>query len=367
MATVRARGERPDSDTGLVIVTIDMIRVGIIGYGKMGRTRAAAVAHSGLGRVDAIYDPQANGALEVPGVRWASCEQEILEDPHIDAVFICTPNHRNKPLTVAALNAGKHAFCEKPPAFNASEVEVIMAAERRSGRKLMYGFNHRHHGSIKTIQNLVESGQYGRLLWMRGRYGKSVDQDYFQTWRAKKDLAGGGILIDQGIHMLDLFLLLAGDFDEIQGMVSSLYWGIDGIEDNVFLNLRNRSTGVVASLHSTMTQWRHLFSLEVFLERGYMVLNGLKTQSGTYGDEVLTVARNRTTAPAATWEDEDRTTFHVDTSWNDETQAFLRCVAEDRPVETGSSTDALRVMRIIDAVYRGEHYALKASPSQGTR
>lgn len=331
-----------------------MIRIGIIGYGKMGRTRAAAIAHSGLGEVVAVFDPQAADLPVGPGVREATDEQEILNDPAIDAVFICTPNHRNRPLTMAALAAGKHAFCEKPPAFNASEVEAIMDVERRSRRKLMYGFNHRHHGSIKTIRSLVDSGQYGRLLWMRGRYGKSVDRDYFQTWRAKKDMAGGGILIDQGIHMLDLFLLLAGDFDEIQGMVSSLYWRIEGIEDNVFVNLRNRSTGVVASLHSTMTQWRHLFSLEVFLERGYMVLNGLKTQSGTYGDEVLTVARNRTTAPAATWEDEDRTTFHVDTSWNDETEAFLRCIAEDRPVETGSSTDALRVMRLIDAVYAGE-------------
>lgn len=343
---------------------MDMIRVGIIGYGKMGRTRAAAVAQSGLGRVTKVYDPN---PPVIEGVAVARSEGEILNDPSIDAVFLCTPNHRNMPLTVVALKAGKHAFCEKPPAFNAAEVESIIEVERQSGRKLMYGFNHRHHGSIKTIKSLVDAGTYGRLLWMRGRYGKSVDENYFQTWRAKREMAGGGILIDQGIHMVDLFLLLAGDFDEIQGMVSSLYWKIEGIEDNVFLNLRNRTTGVVASLHSTMTQWRHLFSLEVFLERGYMVLNGLKTQSGTYGDEVLTVARNRTTAPAATWEDEDRTTFHADTSWNDETRSFLECVAHDRPVATGSSADALRVMRIIDAVYSGEHHGGAAMSEPGAR
>ena len=117
--------------------------------------------------------------------------------------------------------------------------------------------------------------------------------DYFNTWRANRELAGGGILIDQGIHMLDLFLYLGEGFDEVHAFVSSLYWKLPGIEDNVFAILRNSKTGQAASLHSTMTQWRHLFSFEVFMERGYMVLNGLKTPSGTYGAEKLSVAKNR--------------------------------------------------------------------------
>ncbi len=330
------------------------VSVGLIGCGRMGRTRAEAIAASGRGCVAALFDPGSETPVEVPRV---TSPDAILADPKIDAVFICTPNYLNQPLTLAALNAGKHVFCEKPPAFTAAEVEAVRRAEEASRKKLMYGFNHRHHTSIKTMKSLVDSGLYGKLLWMRGRYGKSVDHNYLQTWRARRDLAGGGILMDQGIHMLDLLLLLAGDFDEIQGMISSLYWRIEGIEDNVFLNLRNRQTGVVASLHSTMTQWRHLFSLEVFLERGYLVLNGLKTQSGTYGDEVLTVANNRTNAPAATWEDEDRTVFHLDTSWVDETAAFLDAILHDRPIVGGSSNDALRVMRIIDAIYLTERHS----------
>jgi 1,5-anhydro-D-fructose reductase (1,5-anhydro-D-mannitol-forming) len=169
-------------------------------------------------------------------------------------------------------------------------------------------------------------------------------------------MAGGGILIDQGIHMLDLFLLMGGDFDEVQATVSSLYWKLDGIEDNVFATLRNSATGLVASLHSTMTQWRHLFSLEIFLERGYMVLNGLKTQSGSYGDEVLSIAKNRSTAPAATWEDEEQSHFHVDSSWQEETQHFLHAIVTNSPVQTGHSTDALRVMRIVDAIYAMERH-----------
>ena len=330
-----------------------MLHIGIIGFGKMGQTRAQAIAASGKGRVIAVHDPV---AVDFMGRPMAPTAEAVIADPAVQAIFICTPNHQNKRLAIAAMQAGKHVFCEKPPAFTAAEVEEIRAVELATGRKLMYGFNHRHHESIRTIKRMVDSSQYGRLLWMRGRYGKSVDHNYFDTWRAKKELAGGGILLDQGIHMLDLFLLLAGEFDEVQGMVSSLFWKLEGIEDNVFVNLRNRQTGVVASLHSTMTQWRHMFSIEVFLERGYMVLNGLKTSSGSYGDEVLTIAKNRSVAPAATWEDEEKTTFHLNNSWKDETDYFLDCVQNDRPVASGNSTDALKVMRLIDNVYQNERH-----------
>ena len=332
---------------------ISMPKIGLIGFGKMGRIRRDAIADCGKGTVVVAHDPCATDFCGIPSVRTPG---EVIAYPGLDAVFIATPNYQNKPLTIAALRAGKHVFCEKPPAFTGADVEEIRAVEAASGCKLMYGFNHRHHASIRTMKERVDSGRYGRLLWMRGRYGKSVDRNYFSTWRAKKELAGGGILLDQGIHMLDLFLLMAGDFDEIQGMVSSLYWRLDGIEDNVFVNMRNRQTGVVASLHSTMTQWRHLFSFEVFLERGHIVLNGLKTQSGSYGDEILTVAKNRATSPAATWEDEEKTIFHADTSWTDETNYFLECIATDRPVVTGSSADALRVMRVIDTIYLAERH-----------
>ncbi len=253
-------------------------------------------------------------------------------------------------MTIEALKAGKHVFCEKPPAFTARDVEEIIAVERACGKKLMYGFNHRHHDSIKEAKARVDSGVYGRILWMRGRYGKSVDERFYSSWRAKKSLAGGGILLDQGIHMVDLFLMLAGDFDDVHAMVSNLYWRLD-VEDNVFAMFRNRQTGLVASLHSTMTQWRHLFSLEIFLERGYIVLNGLLTPSGTYGEEVMTVAKNRTTAPAAAWSDEEHTRFEVNTSWRSEVEHFLNAILHDRPVTVGTSQQALKLMQVVDRMY----------------
>ncbi|MCP5107717.1 MAG: Gfo/Idh/MocA family oxidoreductase [bacterium] len=325
-----------------------MIKTGIIGFGKMGKIRAEAVEADGRGTIVSVFD--ANSSEDFLSYNVAGSAEDIINDPSIDTVFICTPNYLNKPLTIAALEQGKHVFCEKPPAFNAAEIEEIREVEKMSQKKLMYGFNHRHHSSIRHMKNLVESKEYGDILWMRGRYGKSVDNRFFETWRAKKDLAGGGILLDQGIHMLDLFLYLGEDFDEVHAFVSNLYWKLE-IEDNVFAIFRNSQRGIVASLHSTMTQWRHLFSLEVFMERGYMVLNGLKTSSGTYGDESLSIARNRTSAPAATWEDEERITYHTNTSWRSEVDHFFSGILNGGGIKIGNSNDALKLMRIMDKIY----------------
>ena len=154
---------------------------------------------------------------------------------------------------------------------------------------------------------MIDSGKFGNILWMRGRYGKSVPANFYNDWRSQKKLSGGGIFLDQGIHMLDLFMHFVGKFNEVKSMISNLYWDGD-IEDNVFALFKNEK-GQVASLHSTMTQWRHTFSLEIFLEKGYIVLNGLKTSSNSYGEEKLTLALNRTEAPSATWTDEDQYIF----------------------------------------------------------
>jgi predicted dehydrogenase len=325
-----------------------MFKIGILGFGKMGQIRAETIKKANKALVKSVYEY--SKAIEVNDYNRVQTPDQIFRDEELDIIYVCTPNFLNKNYTIRGLKAGKHVFCEKPPAFTADDVKEIIEVEKDSGKKLMYGFNHRHHSSIKNIKKLVDSGEYGSILWMRGRYGKSVDKEFFKGWRAKKELAGGGIFLDQGIHMLDLFLHLAGDFDEVHSLVSDLYWGLD-IEDNVFAMFRNNDTGVAASLHSTMSQWRHLFSLEVFLEKGYMVLNGLKTSSGSYGEEVLSIAKNRSTAPAATWEDEERITYHTDTSWLSELDHFLNCIEHDKEVAVGNSYDALKLMKIIDEVY----------------
>ena len=302
-----------------------MIKVGIIGYGKFGKIRHEAINLNNYSKIESIYDPvKVNLDSEII---FSKSIDEILYNKEIDAVFICSPNYMHKELTIKSLRAGKHVFCEKPPAFNAREIKEIMLVEKSCDKKLMYGFNHRHHQSIIKMKNIIENNNYGKVLWMRGRYGKSVDKSFYDNWRSKRELAGGGILIDQGIHMLDLFLFLGGDFDNIQATVSNLFWKLD-VEDNVFVIMENTKTGMSASLHSTMTQWRHLFSLEIFLEEGYMVLNGLKTSSKTYGEEVLTIAKNRSIAPASTWKHEEEFHFKIFIFLILQIQDLLSCLIE---------------------------------------
>tara|TARA_Y100000590_G_C15701363_1_gene1006911 strand:+ start:1379 stop:2365 length:987 start_codon:yes stop_codon:yes gene_type:complete len=320
--------------------------VGIIGLGKMGRIRYEILKkHKKINKIfcyDSSYKQNFNN--DIKNV------DQIFKNKEIDLIFICTPNYLNKKLTIKSLKNNKHTFCEKPPSFNSDEMKEIINIEKKSKKILMYGFNHRHHESIKQIKKIIESKKYGNILWMRGRYGKSVDKTFYKDWRSKKKLSGGGILIDQGIHLLDLFLYFVGDFNKVYASVSNLYWDVD-VEDNVFAILENSKKGIAVSLHSTITQWRHLFSLEIFLEKGYMVLNGLKTSSNTYGTEKLTIAKSRSTAPSATWKDEKNITFKLDNSWKNEIKMFINAVEKNSMPEIGNSADGLKIMQIVDRIY----------------
>jgi 1,5-anhydro-D-fructose reductase (1,5-anhydro-D-mannitol-forming) len=324
------------------------MKAGIIGYGKMGQIRAKALSEDGRIKLVSVYDA---APVEAPsGVKVASTDAEIIQDPTIDIIFVCAPNFRIVPLVKAALEAGKHVFSEKPPAFNAAEMEEVLEVEKRSGKKLMYGFNHRHHKSIIKAKEVIDTGELGKIIWMRGRYGKNVDESFFKGWRADKALSGGGILLDQGIHMLDLFRNFAGEFDDVCAMISNNFWKKD-IEDNVFAIMRNKENGISASLHSTMTQWRHLFSLEIFLERGHIVLNGLKTSSGMYGDEELSIAHNN---PGGNHTEEEHLLYPADKSWLSEIQHFVDCIEKDEEIVFGSSKDAYELMKLVDAVYAAD-------------
>lgn len=330
-----------------------MINCGIIGFGKMGKIRADAIEKSGRGRVVAIYDINPPPDCMYP---LANSSDEIISSLGIDAVFVCTPNFLIPGSCIQALNSGKHVFSEKPPGFNSAQVEEVLAAGKSAQSKhLMYGFNHRHHESIRRMKQIVDDGELGRVLWMRGRYGKEVDQSFFEGWRAKREFAGGGILLDQGIHMVDLMVHLGGDFDEVSSIVSNLFWKIEGIEDNVFAIFRNSTSGCCASLHSTMTQWRYLFSLEVFLEGGALILNGLKTSSGAYGDEVLSIKRNPSHLQDGRFESEEQVMYATDTSWLSEISHFFDCIEKNQVVLQGSGEDARRVMNLIDRIYSAGH------------
>ena len=326
------------------------LNLAIIGMGTMGKIRKHCCVRNANISLVGYYDSIDAGEYGLPKLMSID---EIANNSNINAVIVCTPNNLNAPITQMMLEHGKHVFCEKPPALTVAEMNSVIEKQRRHNKVLHYGFNHRRHKSIQYIKNLLESNEFGKILWMRGRYGKSVTKSFFSNWRSQKSIVGGGILFDQGIHMLDLFLYLGGGFDYAKANLSNLYWHGKGVEDNAFVILRNSHSGCVASLHSTMTQWRHLFSLEIFLEKGYMTLNGLKTTSNSYGKEVLTYALNRSKSPAATWDNEKSISYSDDSFWQVEIDDFAAdCIELARNPDDSHCQSALQLMKTLQAIYR---------------
>jgi len=329
-----------------------LLNIGIIGFGKMGRIRKKILDERNDCRVSWICDPkdikERNGSF-----LFVKDYKKILEDENVDAVFVCTPNYLNKELTIAVLDANKHVFTEKPPGISVTEIEEIIVAKNRNPEKIIkFGFNHRLHDGIIEIRKRIDSKEYGKILWIRGRYGKSVDKFFKNDWRSKRRFSGGGILMDQGIHMLDLFLMFLGELNEVKSFVSNVYWPYD-IEDNVFAIFKN-TKGQVASLHSTMTQWRYLFSLEIFLEHGYMVLNGILSSSGNYAPEILTISKKRSLPPQAQSCGEEKIVYKNDLSWEREIEEFFTAIRTGSKVCNGTPEDALKLMRVLDMIYKDD-------------
>ena len=327
----------------------EKLRVGIAGYGVVGKRRRHFIdLHPSMQTVavcDRTFD--VSGTF-FDGVRYMRTYHELLREP-LDVLFVCLTNDVAADATIAGLENGLHVFCEKPPGRDIADVVRVIESERtRPGLKLKYGFNHRYHDSVREALRIVRSGELGPVVNLRGVYGKSAIISFEQTdWRSRRAIAGGGILLDQGIHMVDMMRLFAGDFDSIHSFVSNAFWHHD-VEDNVYALMRTRD-GIVAMLHSSATQWRHRFHLEMTLERGTIILAGILSGSKSYGAETITVA----------WREDDgagdpremTTRYNQDLSWRDEIADFARNILEDAPVTAGSSIEALKTMHLVYRIY----------------
>lgn len=332
------------------------LRTGIVGYGAVGRRRRALLAEHPDFEVTCVCDRVFPDG-EAEDVRRFDDVEALLREP-LDVLFVALPTHLAADATIAGLERGLHVFCEKPPARTPGELmQVIRCEHERPAQRLMYGFNHRYHGAVRAALTLVRSGELGQVLDLRGAYGKSfVQRD--GGWRGQRALAGGGILLDQGIHMLDLFRLFAGEFDEVRAFVADRYWRHD-VEDNAYALLRARG-GVVAMLHSSATQWRHLFRLEISLEAGALVLDGILSSSGTYGPESLRVVRRG--GPGVVHEEVLQ--FRDDPSWREEIEAFAAAIRSGRPPPWGGSEDARRTLELVHQVYEAGSPRVSPPPAR---
>jgi predicted dehydrogenase len=326
----------------------NVFRVGIAGFGIVGERRRFFIdQHPNLKTV-AVCDRKFKDQGIMPdGVKYFSDYQHLLGE-ELDILFVCLTNDIAAEVTMAGLNKKLHVFCEKPPGRDVDDIRSVQKVEATNPKlKLMYGFNHRYHESIKEALKIVSSGELGKVLNLRGVYGKSQIVSFKSDWRTKRSVAGGGILLDQGIHMVDLMRLFAGEFAEIFSFIDNSFWNHD-VEDNAYALMKSQS-GIVAFLHSTATQWRHRFQLDINMEKGSIGLSGILSGSKSYGAETITVslkAENESGDPK-----EITTRYNEDNSWKDEISTFVEYIIKDQSVTSGSSNEAYKTMELVYKIY----------------
>lgn len=329
--------------------SINRFGVGIIGCGLIGQKRAFALGVDG--EVLACADVNRSKAEQLANRFSAKAYanwRDLLALPEIDAVVIATLHDSLAEISLAAIKAGKHVLVEKPAARSAKELEPVIAAAKSMNIKVHVGFNHRYHRSLQKAKEIVDSGALGELMFVRARYGHGARLGYDREWRSDPKLSGGGELIDQGPHLIDLSRWFLGDFSEVQGFAHTYYWNMP-VDDNGFMLLKT-SKQQVAFLHASCTEWKNLFSMEIYGREGKLDLSGL---GGSYGLEKLTYYKMlpQMGPPETTsWEYP-----MADDSWAVEMAEFYEDIRLDRQPATGLN-DAYQALTIIDQIYKGSGY-----------
>ncbi len=324
------------------------MRVSIIGCGLIGQKRARALADAQLAVCCDLNLPLAEKlAAAHPSARATADWRAAATAPDVDIVIVATVHKELAPIAAVAAAAGKHVLIEKPGARRAAELDPVLAAAAQTGVRVRIGFNHRFHPALKKARQLVDFGVLGPLLFLRGRYGHGGRPGYDQEWRAVPDLSGGGEAIDQGLHLIDLSRWFLGDFPTVQGHIATYFWNMP-VEDNAFF-LLTTPANQTAQLHATWTEWKNLFSLEIYGRDGKIDINGL---GGSYGVERLAFYKMlpEMGPPETTiWEYPSL----ADRSWDLEFAAFLADISEGREPDPGIR-DAQAALRIVERIYQ-EH------------
>lgn len=323
------------------------MNVAIIGCGLIGGKRAA---HLGADDVlVAVCDVNEEAMARVAAGRGCACTtdwREIIKRNDVEAVIIATTHNLLAPITLAAVQAGKHVLVEKPAARSAAELTPVREAVRAQNGRIIVkvGFNHRFHPAMLKARELMDAGALGPLLFVRGRYGHGGRRGYEKEWRAQPELSGGGELLDQGMHLIDLSRWYLGDLRVLAGAVRTYFWKMP-VDDNAFMLLET-AAGQIAQLHVSWTEWKNLFSLEIYGRDAKLHIEGL---GGSYGVErIAHYAMSPEMGPPAT------TIYEfpgADMSWKLEYENFKAAIAGSAEV-VGNVDDAYHALRIVDALYQ---------------
>ncbi len=321
------------------------MNVGIVGCGLVGRKRAAALGkHALVAATDLRPERAAELAVLHSGCRVEERWEDLVARPDVVVVVVATTHDSLVPVSVAAVRAGKLVLVEKPAARNPRELDAVIQVAQARRAIVKVGFNHRYHPALQKAKALCREGALGEILYLRGRYGHGGRLGYEKEWRADPVVSGGGELLDQGVHLIDLSRWFLGDFTRVTGRVGTFFWPMP-VEDNGFLMLETAQRRV-AWLHVSWTEWKNLFSLEIFGERGKLQIDGL---GGSYGTEQLTWYRMLPgMGPPETnvWEYPE-----PDRSWETEFADFIACI-ERGEVREGTLDDARAALDVVFTVYK---------------
>ena len=319
--------------------------IGIIGCGLIGYKRAKSLGSKG--KLVACADPNINQARRIVRnnkIKIFTNWKKLLEIKEIDIVIISTPHNQLKKILLEAYKKNKHILVEKPATKNLNEIKKIISKVKGNKIKIRIGYNHRYHPSIIKAQELINNGAIGKVMYLRARYGHGGRLGYEKEWRGKLSISGGGELIDQGSHLIDLSRLFLGEFSKVDGFINTYFWKIS-VEDNAFLILKTRSNKV-AFLHASWTEWKNMFSFEIFGTLGKLDINGL---GGSYGKEQLTLykmSKKMGIPKQKVWKFKSR-----DMSWKNEINEFYKDISYNRKPKV-NLIDAYQTLKIINKIYK---------------
>jgi len=323
----------------------EQLNFAIIGCGLIGRKRAAALGATVRLRYACDLDAaRAAGLAQLaPGCTAITDYHAALADPAVDAVIVATLNAALAPIALDAVRAGKHALVEKPGALNAEQLRAVQVAAAQTGARVRLGYNHRFHPALRQARELVDAGALGPLMFLRARYGHGGRKGYDREWRADPKLSGGGELIDQGVHLIDLAGWFLGDFPTVDGHATTSFWDMP-VDDNAFLSLRT-AAGQTAWLHVSCTEWKNLFSLELYGRDGKIAIDGL---GGSYGVERCTYYKMlpQMGPPETTVSEYPG----GDDSWAREMAAFVDDIRLGREPAPGLR-EGIRTLEIVETIY----------------
>lgn len=321
------------------------INIGIVGAGNIGSKRAEVLKKFKNCHLVAVSEVDPKRASEF--AKTYQCEivskwRDLINRPDLHVVIVSVPNAFTAPVVIAALKSGKHVLSEKPFGKNSKESLAIIKAARKNKRLVKVGFNHRFHAAVGKAKEIFDRGEIGKIMFIRSRYGYGGRLGMQNEWRFNKKISGGGELLDQGVHIIDLCRYFAGEFKEVFGSVSSKFWS-PGVDDNAFAIMKNEK--VTASFHVSATQWKNLFSFEIYGDKGFLDIEG---KGGSYGRETLIFGKRKKEFGIPILKNFE---FSEDISWEKEWQNFLGAL-ENKNKINGDMNDGYFANYIAEAIYK---------------